>query len=497
MFLSTVASSIRNEKLYQETVDNIENVLRDRFRFPVQINIALLGFNGIIDVSLFKKYLMDALSTYRPSLSESNHERDLEVEYKLSFEIAHLPISLLTKYENTLRQYFNEDYLRQPEKIRNLNLDPKYKVEVTEPTMKYIFSLVYKEIKNIFHIDEKNTIVPHTIFLLNPDRHACRPTDDVRTLTRSFSYTYSYKGVGSGQTFLSSDRYIVIDLTASKSLFGYQGDLYTYNDIYMHKDIKSKETLTYTNTIPIYDKTKSKEVFISDLVTMVYSCFQYILLSDPVHTFHNQQDQEIYIPLLVYTSSHHLERSKIEMIEKLVDQIQELIHKIIPENDSIFVIYDILLINDNMAVSLAIRRSMRIYRDIYEYIYDESNIPTKNYIDGHHLITLLNNITYIHKQHLFQKYKLPISYLDKPIKGVRIIPIYLIQLNIEEYNKDLILQNNDLFTIYDDSILVLSLNNKYISTEYIQEQKTVYIDGFNTMKYISQALYMELVYIYI
>lgn len=99
---------------------------------------------------------------------------------------------------------------------------------------------------------------------------------------------------------------MVIDISATKLLYGYKGDIYTYNDIYIHKDINNQEAITYSDVIPNYYPGKSiilvgellilldPLLFISECTTMIYNCLKSIYLSDPLHSYQHKDIDEVY-----------------------------------------------------------------------------------------------------------------------------------------------------------------------------------------------------------
>ncbi|KAK1295082.1 hypothetical protein QJS10_CPA16g01682 [Acorus calamus] len=227
--------------------NDIRHMLHSRaevpFQVPLEINIVLVGFNSdggyrfSLDAHKLEEFLRTSFPTHRPSCHERGEPIDIEHHFIYNVYPAGQPE--LIALEKALRESMvPTGTARESEYGREL---PLYEVEATtvEPMFQTLYSYIFDFEGTGSSATEMDRPLPTVIFVLNFDKVRMDPrnkdvdldslmygkinglTDkELSAQEADYIYRYRYRGGGASQVWLSSGRFVVIDLSAGPCTYG-------------------------------------------------------------------------------------------------------------------------------------------------------------------------------------------------------------------------------------------------------------------------------------
>nr|XP_010921441.1 uncharacterized protein LOC105044999 [Elaeis guineensis] len=213
------------------------------FQVPLEVNIILVGFNGdggyryMLDAHKLEDFLKSSFPTHRPSCLETGEPIDIEHHIIYNAILAGQPE--LIALEKALKDAMvPAGTARESEYGRQL---PLFEVEATvvEPIFQQLYSFIFDLQSGGYSATEMDRPVPFAIFIVNFDKVRMDPRNketDLDSLMYSrigglteeqlkkqegdYIYRYRYNGGGASQVWLSSGRFVVIDLSAGPCTYG-------------------------------------------------------------------------------------------------------------------------------------------------------------------------------------------------------------------------------------------------------------------------------------
>ncbi|GLT98980.1 hypothetical protein SLE2022_164510 [Rubroshorea leprosula] len=213
------------------------------FQVPLEVNVVLIGLNGdggyryAVDPQKFEGFLRDSFPSHRPSCLETGEP--LDIEHHIVFNTFPAGQPELIALEKALKEaMISAGTAREAEFGRQV---PLFEVEamIVEPIFQKLYSYIFDIDSVGFSAPDIDRPAPNAIFIVNFDKVRMDPRnkdidldslmygqisslsdEDMQKQEGDYIYRYRYNGGGASQVWLSSGRFVVIDLSAGPCTYG-------------------------------------------------------------------------------------------------------------------------------------------------------------------------------------------------------------------------------------------------------------------------------------
>ncbi|GAU45052.1 hypothetical protein TSUD_198400 [Trifolium subterraneum] len=268
------------------------------FQVPLEVNVVLIGFNGdggyryTIDAHKLEQLLKTSFPTHRPSCLET--EELLDIEHHLVYNAFSAGQPELIALEKALKEAMvPAGKARESDFGREV---PLFEVEATavEPVFQKLYSYIFDMDSVGSSVTEMDKPVPSAIFIVNFDKVRLDPRnkeidldslmygkipeltdEDMKKQEGDYIYRYRYDGGGATQVWLSSGRFVVIDLSAGPC---------TYGKIEAEEGSVSSRTLPRLRNVVSLSSTafyrSSNDIFLGQLASLVSTTVEHVIAPD-------------------------------------------------------------------------------------------------------------------------------------------------------------------------------------------------------------------------
>lgn len=268
------------------------------FQVPLEVNVVLIGFNGDggyrynVDPHKLEHLLKTSFPTHRPSCLET--EELIDIEHHLVYNVLSAGQPELIALEKALKEAMvPAGKARESDFGREV---PLFEVEATavEPVFQMLYSYIFDMDSVGSSVTEMDKPVPSAIFIVNFDKVRLDPKlqgidldslmygkipelteEDMKNQEADYIYRYRYDGGGATQVWLSSGRFVVIDLSAGPC---------TYGKIEAEEGSVSSRTLPRLRNVVGLSSTasyrSSNDIFLGQLASLVSTTVEHVIAPD-------------------------------------------------------------------------------------------------------------------------------------------------------------------------------------------------------------------------
>ncbi|CAN1281618.1 hypothetical protein LINPERPRIM_LOCUS17803 [Linum perenne] len=397
----------------RETVrSDVRRMLHTRaevpFQVPLEVNVVLVGFGGDggyrynLNVNKFEEFLKLSFPTHRPSCLETGEP--LDIEHHLIYNVFPAGQAELIALEKALKEAMvPAGSARETDFGREV---PLFEVEATsvEPVFHKFYSYIFDTETELPGNVENDRPDPVAIFLVNFDKVRMDPRnkeidldrlmfskidqlseEDMKKQEGDYIYRYKYNGGGASQVWLSSERFVVIDLSAGPCTYGKieteEGSVSTRTMPRIRNVVLSKGS-----GIGTISDHSSPEIFVGQLSALVSTTVEHIIAPD-VRFETVDLTTRLLVPIIVlqnhnrYNIMQSGHNYSIDTAE-IETEVSEFAWKMVHNEQEVVVVGGSHSLHRHEKLAIAVTKAMRGH-SLQETRKDgRFHVHTKTYLDG-------------------------------------------------------------------------------------------------------------------
>lgn len=500
------------------------------FQVPLEVNVVLIGFNGDggyrynVDPHKLEQLLKTSFPTHRPSCLET--EELIDIEHHLVYNVLSAGQPELIALEKALKEAMvPAGKARESDFGREV---PLFEVEATavEPVFQMLYSYIFDMDSVGSSVTEMDKPVPSAIFIVNFDKVRLDPKlkgidldslmygkipqlteEDMKNQEADYIYRYRYDGGGATQVWLSSGRFVVIDLSAGPC---------TYGKIEAEEGSVSSRTLPRLRNVVGLSSTasyrSSNDIFLGQLASLVSTTVEHVIAPD-VRFETVDLTSRLLIPIIVLQNHNRYNiMQKGHNYSINIDEIKAEVKKLLNDGQEVVIIGGTHALHHHEKLSIAVSKAMRGH-SLQETKNDgRFHVHTKTYLDGAILKeemersadVLAAGLLEMADPSLSNKYFLRQNWMDEsegstdsvlkhkplwssynlkhdkkkrknvkklgdlqPTFGTRVVPVFV--LSLADVDPNLMMEDESMVWTSNDVVIVLEHQNEKIPLSYVSE----------------------------
>ncbi|MBA0725419.1 hypothetical protein Golax_022009, partial [Gossypium laxum] len=504
------------------------------FQVPLEVNVVLIGLNGDggyrynVDSQKLEEFLRVSFPSHRPSCLET--EEPLDIEHHVVYNTFPAGQPELIALEKALKEAMvPAGSARESDFGREV---PLFEVEATavEPVFQKLYSYIFDMESGGYSAKEMDRPVPTAIFIVNFDKVRMDPrnkevdldslmyskltpltNEEMKQQEGDYIYRYRYNGGGASQVWLSSGRFVVIDLSAGPCTYG---KIETEEGSVSPRTLPRIRSILFPGGLASVSNRATHDNFMGHLAALVATTVEHVIAPDvrfetvdlttrlliPIITLQNHNRYNIMV-------KGHNYSIDIEAIEA---EVKKLVH----DDQEVVIIGGSHALHHHEKLAIAVSKAMRGH-SLQETKRDgRFHVHTKTYLDGAILKEemersadvlaagllemadpSLSNKFFLRQQHWMDesenstdsvlKHKpLWASYNSKvgkdkkkkkqkkkgdlhPTYGTRVIPVFV--LSLADVDPQLMMEDESFVWTGNDVVIVLEHQSPNIPLSYVSE----------------------------
>ncbi|KAJ8767279.1 hypothetical protein K2173_017323 [Erythroxylum novogranatense] len=372
------------------------------FQVPLEVNVVLVGFNGdggyrySLDAHKLEEFMRTSFSTHRPACLETGEP--LDIEHHVVFNSFPAGQPELIELEKALKEAMvPAGTTRESEFGREV---PLFEVEATvvEPIFRKLYSYVFDMDGTGYSAAENDRPVPNAIFVVNFDKMRMDPRnkevdldslmygrishlseEDMKKQEGDYIYRYRYNGGGATQVWLSSDRFVVIDLSAGPCTYG---KIETEEGSISPRTLPRLRTMIFPGGIGSFIDHSTHDIFVGQLASLISTTVEHLIAPD-VRFEIVDLTTRILIPIIVLQNHNRyniLEKGHNYSIN--IEEIESEVKKMVHDGQEVVIVGGSHALHHHEKLSIAVSKAMRGH-SLQETKNDgRFHVHTKTYLDG-------------------------------------------------------------------------------------------------------------------
>ncbi|XP_037430615.1 uncharacterized protein LOC119296316 [Triticum dicoccoides] len=501
------------------------------FQVPLEVNVVLIGFNGDggyrypLDGHKLEQFLKMSFPLHRPSCFETGEP--IDIEHHIMYNVIAAGQPELISLEKSLKEAMvSAGTARESEYGREF---PLFEVEATvvEPIFERLYSFIF-DMEPGRSATEMDRPVPVAIFVVNFDKARTDPRNkgvDLDSLMYSkinglteqelkkqeadYIYRYRYNGGGATQVWLSSGRFVVIDLSAGPCTYG---KIESEEGSVSYRSMPRLSNIIFPRGLAAPSASSTQDIFVGQLAGLISTTIEHVIAPD-IRFETVDMTLRLLVPIIVLQNHNRyniLQAGHNNSID--VKAIEREVKKMVHAGQEVIVISGSHALHEHEKLSVAVSKAMRSH-SLHETKSDgRFHVRTRTYLDGAILKEEMERSAdvlsagllevsdpslssrFFLKQHWMDeqdnvqdsiKHK-PIweSYMPRNKKekrgagkkkhgamyrtyGTRVIPVFV--LSLADFDAELMMEEESLVWTSKDVVIVLEHNNKMIPLSYVSE----------------------------
>ncbi|WOL15982.1 hypothetical protein Cni_G24764 [Canna indica] len=522
----------------QSTVrDDVRRMLHTRaevpFQVPLEVNVVLIGFNGDggyrykLNAHRLEEFLKSSFPTHRPSCLETGEP--IDIEHHIIYNVIPAGQPELIALEKAIKEAMvPAGIARESEYGREF---PLFEVEATlvEPMFQKLYSFIFDVDSGGYSATEMDRPVPAAIFMVNFDKIRMDPRNNetdydklmyghIGELTEEqmkrpegdYIYRYRYNGGGASQVWLSSGRFVVIDISAGPCTYG---KIETEEGSVSYRSLPRLSNLIFPrgSGAPKVDSTEA--VFMGQLSALVSTTIEHVIAPD-IRFETVDLTTRLLIPIIVLQNHNRyniLQAGHNRSID--IQAIEREVKKMVHTGQEVIIIGGSHALHQHEKLAIAVSKAMRGH-SLQETKKDgRFHVHTRTYLDGAILKeemersadVLAAGLLEVSDPSLSSKFFIRQHWMDevgnsqdsvikhKPIwesyapkhgkekklsgkkkqgnlyrtYGTRVIPVFV--LSLADVDPSLLMEDDSLVWTSKDVVIVLQHDNEKIPLSYVSE----------------------------
>ncbi|KAF8683912.1 hypothetical protein HU200_044856 [Digitaria exilis] len=501
------------------------------FQVPLEVNVVLIGFNGdggyrySLDGHKLEEFLKMGFPLHRPSCFETGEA--IDIEHHIMYNVIAAGQPELISLEKSLKEAMQPaGTARDNEYGREL---PLFEVEATtvEPIFQRLYSFIF-DMEPGHPADEMDRPVPVAIFVVNFDKVRMDPRNkennlddlmygtigrlteqELKKQEAEYIYRYRYNGGGATQVWLSSGRFVVIDLSAGPCTYG---KIETEEGSVSYRSMPRLSQIIFPRGLAAPSASSTQDIFIGQLGGLISTTIEHLIAPD-IRFETVDMAVRLLIPIIVLQNHNRyniLQEGHNYSID--VQAIEREVKKMVHPGQEVIIISGSHALHQHEKLAVAVSKATRSH-SLHETKSDgRFHVRTKTYLDGAILKeemersadVLSAGLLEVANPSLSSRYFLkqnwnsgeddvkdsikhrPLweSYMPRNKKerrgtgkkkygnlyrtyGTRVIPVFV--LSLADVDAELLMEEESLVWTSKDVVIVLEHNNDKIPLSYVSE----------------------------
>lgn len=372
------------------------------FQVPLEVNVVLVGFNGDggyrfgVDSHKLEEFLRIGFQTHRPSCMETGEPLDIEHHVVFNVFPAGQPelIALEKALKGTMVPAGNA---RETDFGREV---PLFEVEAVtvEPVFHKLYSYIFDLDNSEYSAKDNDRPVPNAIFLVNFDKVRMDPRnreidldnlmygklkelsdEDLRRQEGDYIYRYRYNGGGATQVWLSSDRFVVIDLSAGPCTYG---KIETEEGSVSSRSLPRIRNMMFPGGVGAASDHSTHDTFVGQLAALISTTVEHVVAPD-VRFETVDLTTRLLIPIIVLQNHNRynvMENGHNYSIN--VEEIESEVKKMVHDGQEVVIVGGSYSLHSHEKLAIAVSKAMRGH-SLQETKKDgRFHVHTKTFLDG-------------------------------------------------------------------------------------------------------------------
>ncbi|TYJ15549.1 hypothetical protein E1A91_A10G190400v1 [Gossypium mustelinum] len=504
------------------------------FQVPLEVNVVLIGLNGDggyrynVDAQKLEEFLRVSFPSHRPSCLET--KEPLDIEHHVVYNTFPAGQPELIALEKALKEAMvPAGSAREPDFGREV---PLFEVEATavEPVFQKLYSYIFDMESGGYSAKEMDRPVPTAIFIVNFDKVRMDPrnkevdldslmyskltpltNEEMKQQEGDYIYRYRYNRGGASQVWLSSGRFVVIDLSAGPCTYG---KIETEEGSVSPRTLPRIRSILFPGGLASVSNRATHDNFMGHLAALVATTVEHVIAPD-VRFETVDLTTRLLIPIIIL-QNHNRYNIMVKGHNYSIDieAIEAEVKKLVHDDQEVVIIGGSHALHHHEKLAIAVSKAMRGH-SLQETKRDgRFHVHTKTYLDGAILKEemersadvlaagllemadpSLSNKFFLRQQHWMDesenstdsvlKHK-PIwaSYNSKvgkdkkkkkqkkkgdlhPTYGTRVIPVFV--LSLADVDPQLMVEDESFVWTGNDVVIVLEHQSPNIPLSYVSE----------------------------
>lgn len=503
------------------------------FQVPLEVNVVLVGFNGdggyrySLDSHKLEEFLRVSFPSHRPACLESGES--LDIEHHVVYNAFPAGQAELIELEKTLKAAMvPAGSAREADFGREV---PAFEVEATivEPVFERLYSYIFDMESGRYSGEEMDRPVPSAIFIVNFDKVRMDPRnndtdldslmygkipqlteDQMKKQEGDYIYRYRYNGGGASQIWLSSSRFVVIDLSAGPCTYG---KIETEEGSVSSKTLPRLQNVVFPGGFGTAADHSAHDIFVGQVSALVATTIEHVIAPD-VRFETIDTTRRLLIPIIVlHNHNRYSIMDKGHNYSIDVEAIEADVKKMVHSGQEVVMIGGSHALHRHEKLAIALSKAMRSH-SLHETKNDgRFLVRTKTYLDGAILKEemersadmLAAGLLEVSDPSLSSKYFKKKNWADesdgssdsllkhKPVwatygskimkdrrkkmqkklgdmhrtYGTRVVPVFV--LSLADVDPQLMMEDESLVWTSNDVVIVLQHQNEKIPLSYVSE----------------------------
>ncbi|OAY77295.1 hypothetical protein ACMD2_01701 [Ananas comosus] len=507
------------------------------FQVPLEVNIVLVGFNGdggyrySLDARKLEDFMKTSFPTHRPSCLETGEP--IDIEHHIIYNAIPAGQPELISLEKALKDAMvPAGTARESEYGREF---PLFEVDATvvEPIFQKLYSFIF-DMESGYSATEMDRPVPSAIFVVNFDKVRMDPRnketdldslmygrigglteEQLKRQEGDYIYRYRYNGGGASQVWLSSGRFVVIDLSAGPCTYG---KIETEEGSVSYRTLPRLSNIIFPRGSGAASLSSTHDLFMGQLGALISTTIEHVIAPD-VRFETVDLTTRLLIPIIVLQNHNRyniLQAGHNYSID--IQTIEREVKKMVHAGQEVMIVGGSHALHRHEKLAIAVAKAMRGH-SLQETKKDgRFHVHTRTYLDGAILKeemersadVLAAGLLEVADPSLSSKFFLrqhwmdesddsqdsiiknrPIweSYMPKSDRdkkrsgkkkqgnlyrtyGTRVIPVFV--LSLADVDSDLLMEDESLVWTSKDVVIILQHGNEKIPLSYVSETAKQY-----------------------
>ncbi|PPD96911.1 hypothetical protein GOBAR_DD06069 [Gossypium barbadense] len=372
------------------------------FQVPLEVNVVLIGLNGDggyrynVDSQKLEEFLRVSFPSHRPSCLET--EEPLDIEHHVVCNTFPAGQPELIALEKALKgAMVPAGSAREPDFGREV---PLFEVEATavEPVFQKLYSYIFDIKSGGYSAKEMDRPVPTAIFIVNFDKVRMDPrnkevdldslmyskltpltNEEMKQQEGDYIYRYRYNGGGASQVWLSSGRFVVIDLSAGPCTYG---KIETEEGSVSPRTLPRIRSILFPGGLASVSNRATHDNFMGHLAALVATTVEHVIAPD-VRFETVDLTTRLLIPIIIL-QNHNRYNIMVKGHNYSIDieAIEAEVKKLVHDDQEVVIIGGSHALHHHEKLAIAVSKAMRGH-SLQETKRDgRFHVHTKTYLDG-------------------------------------------------------------------------------------------------------------------
>lgn len=521
------------------------------FLVPLEVNVVLIGFNGDggyrynLDSHKLEEFLRVSFPSHRPSCFETGEL--LDIEHHVVFNAFPAGQPELIALEKTLKEnMISAGTAREAGFGREV---PLFEVEATavEPVFQRLYSYIFDTDNMASSAEEMDRPVPNAIFIVNFDKVRMDPRkndtdldsfmygklsqlteEDMKGQEGGYIYRYRYNGGGATQVWLSSGRFVVIDLSAGPCTYG---KIETEEGSVSARTLPRLQNVMAPSGLAMITDHITPDIFTGQLASLISTTVEHVIAPDARFETVDLATR-LLVPIIVLQNHNRYNlMDKGHNYSINVEAIEAELKKMVHDGQEVVLVGGSHSLHRHEKLAIAVAKAMRGH-SLQETKKDgRFHVHTKTYLDGALLKeemersadVLAAGLLEMADPSLSNKFFLRQDWMDdtegssdsvlkhkplwatydsklrkkkrKTVKnvgglyrtyGTRVIPVFV--LSLADVDPQLMMEDESFVWTSKDVVIVLEHQNEKIPLSYVSETERRYAFPLQVQRHILAGL---------